>query len=121
MDINKLTVGECWEIASMEIAALLNAKNACAKSDSHPFEVGENYYIRTVTLHFTGKLEEVHAGELVLSTCAWIPDHGRFAQAVDKGTFNKVEPYPPDARVIINRASLVDAVKIGFKLPVSQK
>ena len=116
MDINKLTVGECREIAS-----LFGSKTACVKSDSHPFEVGENYFIRTVTLHFTGKLEEVHASELVLSTCAWIPDDGRFMQAVAEGAFKEVEPYPADALVIINRSSLVDAVKIGFKLPVSQK
>jgi hypothetical protein len=56
-----------------------------------------------------------------LEQAAWIPDDGRFAQAVDKGTFNEVEPFPADSRAIINRASLVDAVKIGFKLPVSQK
>ena len=121
MDINKLTVGECWEIASMEIAALLNAKNACAKSDSHPFEVGENYFIRTVTHHFTGKLVAVHQTELVLTQAAWIADDGRFMEAVASGSFKEVEPFPADAEVIVNRASLVDALKIAFKLPCSQK
>ena len=115
MDISKLTIGE-----AREIAALFGSKSACGVT-SHPFEVGENYFIRTVTHHYTGKLAEVHASELVLEQAAWIPDDGRFAQAVDKGTFNEVEPFPADSRAIINRASLVDAVKIGFKLPVSQK
>jgi hypothetical protein len=116
MDISKLTIGE-----AREIAAMFGNKSACAKSDSHPFEVGENYFIRTVTHHFTGKLVEVHASELVLEDAAWIADDGRFADALKSGTFNEVEPFPADSRVILNRASLVDAVKIGFKLPVSQK
>ena len=116
MDISKLTIGE-----AREIAALFGNKLACTANDSHPFEVGENYFIRTVTHHFTGKLVEVHPNELVLEQAAWIPDDGRFAQAVDKGTFSEVEPFPDGAKAIINRASLVDAVKIGFKLPISQK
>ena len=74
-----------------------------------------------MTHHITGKLVEVHASELVLENAAWIADDGRFAQAVKDGTLNEVEPFPPDARVIVNRASLVDAVKVGFKLPCSQK
>jgi hypothetical protein len=40
---------------------------------------------------------------------------------VKDGEFNEVEPFPTDAEVIVNRASLVDALKITFKLPCSQK
>lgn len=122
MDISKLTLGECREIAS-----LLNGKTpvtcACDNQHSagHPYEIGEDYFIRTVTHHFTGKLVAVHTGELVLTKAAWIPDDGRFHEAVTKGTFKEVEPFPPTAEVIINRASVVDALKIGFELPVSQK
>ena len=114
--IDELTIGE-----ARELAALFGGKSACVAAASHPFEVGENYFIRTVTHHFTGKLVEVHASELVLEDAAWIADDGRFADAVAKGSFNEVEPFPPDSRVIVNRASLVDAVKVGFKLPCSQK
>ena len=117
MDISKLTIGEAREIAAL-FAGKLSASTATV---SHPFEVGENYFIRTVTHHFTGKLVEVHAGELVLEQAAWIADDGRFADAVSRGAFNEVEPFPPDARVIVNRGSLVDALKITFKLPCSQK
>jgi hypothetical protein len=116
MDISKLTIGE-----AREIAALFGKASSCTSTVSHPFEVGENYFIRTVTHHFTGKLVEVYPGELILEKAAWIADDGRFAEAVSKGAFSEVEPFPEDARVIVNRASLVDAVKIGFKLPVSQK
>jgi hypothetical protein len=116
MDISKLTIGEAREIAS-----LFGNKSACGSQSSHPFEVGENYFIRTVTHHFTGELVAVHPTELVLKKAAWIPDDGRFADAVATGSFKEVEPFPADAEVIVNRASLVDALKIGFKLPVSQK
>lgn len=113
--LDDMTLGEL-----REIAALFNKSVPAASSDS-PWEVGENYFIRTVTHHFTGKLVEVHAGELVLEQAAWIADDGRFADAVSKGAFNEVEPFPPEARVIVNRGSLVDALKITFKLPCSQK
>ena len=118
MDISKLTIAEAREIASLFSGKLIASSPS---SVSHPFEVGENYFIRTVTHHFTGNLVEMHASELVLEDAAWIADDGRFADAVAKGSFNEVEPFPPDSRVIVNRASLVDAVKVGFKLPCSQK
>jgi hypothetical protein len=116
MNIDDLKVGE-----AKKIAALFGGNNKTAFEISHPYEVGENYFIRTVTHHFTGQLVAVHAGELVLAKACWIADDGRFADAVSKGQFNEVEPFPADAEVIINRASVVDALKIGFVLPVSQK
>lgn len=87
---------------------------------SHPYDVGSNYFIRTVTHHYTGKLVEVWPNELVLESVAWIADDGRFAQAVATGSFSDVEPFP-DGRVIIGRGSIVDAVTIPFALPRSQK
>ena len=114
--LDDMTLGEL-----REIAALFNKSvPACQNSDS-PWEVGENYFLRTVTHHFTGKLVAVHATEIVLTQAAWIADDGRFADAVKEGKFNEVEPFPSDAEVIINRASLVDALKVAFKLPCSQK
>ena len=110
-----MTLGEL-----REIAALFNKSvPACASCD--PWEVGSNYFIRTVTHHFTGKLVAVHQTELVLTQAAWIADDGRFMEAVASGSFKEVEPFPADAEVIVNRASLVDALKIAFKLPCSQK
>jgi len=113
--LDDMTLGEL-----REIAALFNKSVPAASSDS-PWEIGENYFLRTVTHHFTGKLVAVHASEIVLTQAAWIADDGRFADAVKDGEFNEVEPFPTDAEVIVNRASLVDALKITFKLPCSQK
>jgi hypothetical protein len=84
-----------------------------------PFRIGANYLIRTITMIYTGKLEEVYEKELVLSTCAWIADTGRWTQAVEKGTFSEVEPYP-NKTVIINREVVLDACLIDFPLPTKQ-
>jgi hypothetical protein len=88
---------------------------------SHPYRVGENYFIRTVTFHYTGKLKEVYPLELVLSDAAWIPDDGRFADALKTGIFNEVEPYPIEEDVIIGRGALIDATVLNAPLPKDQK
>jgi hypothetical protein len=86
-----------------------------------PYQVGKPYFIRTVTHHYTGILIAVHPGELVLSKCCWIPDDGRFADALKTGKFNEIEPFPADAEVIIGRGSIVDAVIFNAELPARQK
>jgi len=87
---------------------------------SQPYEIGANYFIRSVTHHYTGRLVSVGDKELVLVNAAWIADDGRFMQAVASGEFNEVEPYPANQRVIVGRGAVLDAVVIP-KLPVSQK
>lgn len=92
-----------------------------ASGQCHPYEVGANYFVRTVTHHFTGRLVEVGGQELVLEDAAWIADSGRWMSAIATGSLGEVEPYPDGARVIVGRAGLVDAVKITWPLPRSQK
>src|SRR6056300_706820 len=69
----------------------------------HPFKIGKNYFIRTVTMILIGKLEEVYDNELVLSTPAWIPDTGRFSKCLKDGenAINEIEPFQDD--IIIGR------------------
>ena len=88
---------------------------------THPYKVGENYFIRTVTFHYTGKLVAVFDQEIVLSSASWIPDDGRFSDALKTGNFNEVEPYPTDEDVIIGRGSIVDATVFNCPLPDKQK
>ena len=82
------------------------------KSKDHPFSVGGNYFIRTVTHHYTGKLVAVYPNELVLVDAAWIADDGRFSQAVKTGSFAEVEPWPDGIEVIIGRGSILDASEV---------
>ena len=89
------------------------------KGIAHPFKLGANYFIRTVTHHHTGRLVEVTLTELVLEDAAWIADSGRFSNALKSCDFLEVEPFP-SGRVIVGRAAMIDAVEIAT-IPTSQK
>ena len=112
MNIDDLTLGQ--------IKQLRGIFGECKCDDAHPYEIGEGYFIRTVTHHLTGRLVKVTQQELVIEHAAWIADDGRFMQALETGDFKEVEPYP-DGPVIIGRGSIVDARKVQFELPRSQK
>ncbi len=115
MNIDQLTIAE-----ARQIAALFNAgQSVPALSVSHPYEIGKPYLIRTVSMIDTGRIVEVTPLEIVLEDAAWIADTGRFSDALKSCNFNEVEPFP-DGRVIINRSSVIDAVKIE-KIQRSQK
>lgn len=110
MEIDNLTVKEIKHIQS-----LLKGPS----EPSHPFEIGKNYFIRTVTHHLTGKLLRVTSKELVLADAAWIADDGRFYDALKTGKLNEVEPFPGE--VIVGRGSLIDACQWLHELPRTQK
>ena len=86
---------------------------------SHPYEIGKNYFIRTVTHHLTGKLIRVTDQELVLDDAAWIADDGRFHIALKDGVLNEIEPFP--GQVIVGRGSLIDACVWLHALPREAK
>jgi hypothetical protein len=110
MEIDNLTIKEVKHIQSLLKGSTDN---------SHPYQVGKNYFIRTVTHHITGKLIKVTAKELLLSDAAWIADDGRFYDALKDGKLNEVEPFQDD--VIVGRGSLIDATIWRHDLPKSQK
>jgi len=105
MNINEMTIGQFKELSN-----IFNQR-----STKNPYVIGEKYFIRTVTHYFTGILEEVFETELVLSSCAWIADTGRFNEGLRTG-FSEVEPYPTDY-VIIGRGALIDASPLQIALP----
>lgn len=88
--------------------------------DAH-WEIGKSYLIRTVTMIYTGRLVKVVSKELVIDTAAWIPETERWQQAVESGQFKEVEPYPTSAQVILGRGAILDAVKVDWPLPQTQK
>ncbi len=98
-------------------------KNKAVKKTNalSPYAVGQNYFIRTVTQHYTGRLVSVTPNELVLESAAWVADSGRFATALSTGTLNEVEPFPADVQVIVARGAVVDACVWKHKLPDAQK
>lgn len=114
MNIEDLTISQAREIAAMF------PTSGALVVDKGPWVTGAAYFIRTVTHHLTGRLISVSDQELLISDAAWIADDGRFSQAVEKGQFNEVEPFPDGKHVIIGRGSVIDAVQIG-STPRSQK
>ena len=91
-------------------------KEIIGKDASHPYQLGEKYIIRTVTMIYTGRLREIYATELVLEDAAWIADTGRWAEALSKGTLKEIEPYP-EGRVIIGRGAILDVTEWKHALP----
>lgn len=107
MEIDNLTIKEIKHIQSL----------LKGPSDSHPYKVGKNYFIRTVTHHLCGKLIKVTSKELVLLDASWIADDGRFHEAIRDGKLNEVEPFPDGVEVIVGRGSLIDACEWPHNLP----
>ena len=110
MEIDTLTVKEIKHIQS-----LLKGPG----ESTHPYHVGKNYFIRTVTHHYTGKLVKVTPKELVLEDAAWIADDGRFMNALKEGKLNEIEPFQDD--VVIGRGAVLDATIWRHALPRDQK
>ena len=111
LDVDALTVGQLKDLVRLVGAGF---------SPEHPYQVGQNYLIRTVTHYYTGTLVRVTAQELVLQDAAWIADTGRFAQALESGDLLEVEPFPV-GEVILGRGAVVDASRWGSALPRKTK
>ncbi len=89
----------------------------------HPYQIGKNYFIRTVTMAYVGRLIAVYDNELLLQNASWVADSGRFNEVFTKGLENssssEIEPYKDD--VVVGRGAIVDASLYGFDLPTKEK
>ena len=111
MQIDSLTIGEVKQ---------LQALFGCAqKAPGVPLTVGRNYFLRTVTMYYTGKLIELHPECLVLDNAAWIADCGRFYDFLKTGKASEVEPFTKP--VYIPLSALVDATEWEHALLSAQK
>ena len=84
-----------------------------------PLSVGRAVFVRTVTMHYTGRIASIKAGEIVLTDAAWIADSGRFYNALKDGTLSEVEPFP--GPVAVNRGAVVDVTEWKHALPREQR
>jgi hypothetical protein len=84
-----------------------------------PWQIGQAYLIRTVTMYWTGRVTSVWKHELVLGDAAWIGDTGPFSKA--KTAADLVDIDPRDGPVIVGRGSIVDAVEWNSPLPRDAK
>ena len=110
MNIDELTIGQARELTQL----------FARQSQVHPYRVGRNYLVRTVTMTLYGKLVAVFEQELILQDAAWIADSGRWADALESGEFDEVEPFP-DGDVIVGRGAIIDAVALSFPPKRQQK
>ena len=114
MDIETLTLKQIREIQSL-------VSSPAVKTHPSNYPVGKNVIVRTVTLIYTGRLEEVTDSDLVLNDCSWIPETDRYMQFVENGSVKECEPYPSGLLVYINRGALLDMCELRKELPRSQK
>jgi len=117
-DLNKLN----FEELSKEVKELEKAKTKVRQKEGSPWQIGENYIIRTVTMIQVGKLVDVTEKELVLESASWIADTGRFNDFLMKGDSEELEVEPfPEGQVIVGRGALIDATIWSHALLVNQK
>ena len=81
-----------------------------------PLTKGCQVYLRTVTMHYTGRVVAVNEHEIVLEDAAWIADGTRWSNMLATGELAEVEPYPPGL-VSVGRGALVDASHWAHPLP----
>jgi len=101
---------------ALEITKLLNGESCLT---DFPEPVGQNIFIRTVTLYYTGKLKNVCGNFLTLEKAAWIADTGRFYDFLKEGKANEVEPFIDDVHIPLS--SIIDVTKWNKQLPQEQK
>ncbi len=108
------------EITLADLKELMSVRPTETNTADCPWEIGEHYLIRTVTMIDTGRVVAVTPHEIVLEDAAWIADTGRFSDSLkDPSLFNEVEPYP-DGRVLVGRGAIIEAARIK-KFNRSQK
>jgi hypothetical protein len=109
INIEDLTLKQIKEINSLSES----------KQKEDIWEIGKKYFIRTVTMHTTGKLKKLTPKEMLLEKAAWIADSGRFSDALRTGSLDEVEPFLND--LIVNRESIIDATEWTHDLPEEKK
>jgi hypothetical protein len=90
-----------------------------SKKQSSILDVGQSVIIRTVTLHYTGRVVAVDDRWIHLDDAAWIADTGRWAEALKSGKLSEVEPYPGRCSVAIG--GVIDVSPWAHPLPRETK
>ena len=112
----------------LELSEALNRNESLPEvstpnSINHPYEIGKNYLIRTVTMIQVGKLLSVFDKELVLDDAAWVPNTGRFNEALKDGIessdSSEIELFK--SKIIVGRGALIDCCVYNHELPTKNK
>ena len=92
-----------------------------ALNTGHPYAIGEAYLFRLVTFFWIGRVQAVTDQEIVIKEASWIPDTGRYHEALEKGLDGGIsgdpECEPVQGAVVLGRGALIDAVPYPHALP----
>ncbi len=98
---------------------LISAVSGDVKPKPTMFTPGRKYFIRSVTNYYVGRVSTITDTEVTLEDASWIPDTGRFNDALVTGSFSEIEPYPHP--VAISRGAICDYTEWSHDLPREQK
>ena len=105
----------------IELSELIKSVTQGSDAGPPPFEVGKSYLIRTVTHYDLGRVVRVTGGFVVLGEASWVPDTGRFANALATGELSELEPaWNKSRECIVSIGAIVDAWEGDHALPTEQ-
>jgi len=90
-----------------------------SKQRTFPYKVGDNIFIRTVTLYYTGRVSKIEGGWVTLETASWIADTGRFYDFLKDGNCSEYESFQDS--VSIPMGSIIDVTKWTHNLFTGNK
>lgn len=79
--------------------------------------VGRNYFVRTVTFAYVGRLIVINEEILRLDRCTWIASTGPYGPFVRTGNSEEQDSYPRDMHINIRRALVIETFEIPWELP----
>ncbi len=106
----------------MEIAQVVEIVQALQKPKQavkSPFVTGQNVFIRTVTLYYTGKVKEFNSQWVTLENAPWIADTRRFHDFLKDGKCNEYESFIDDVSIPIG--SIIDVTNWKHSLFTGNK
>ena len=106
----------------MEISQVVELVQALQKPKQvvkSPFVIGQNVFIRTVTLYYTGKVKDFNSQWVTLENASWIADTGRFHDFLKDGKCNEYESFVDDVSIPVG--SIIDVTKWNHVLFSGQK
>ena len=107
------------DLTIREVKELIALVGGTQHHQSHSFKIGTAYLIRTVTMHYTGRIVAVTDSDIVLEDAAWIADTGRYHDSLVSGSLSEVEPYTKP--VAVSRGCIIDFTEWDHTLPQDQK
>ena len=111
------------KLVNLLLSILANSEREEKSSSDSLFEIGEKYFIRTVTYHAIGKCVDIVDGFVFLDEAMWVADSGRLSNALkegmDKQSSAELEVFPSTLR--INISSIVDFTEYEPKIILLQK